>query len=108
MLQTSLCFQLTGHRIQKPGGEKCGKKRRVSDRPAVQALTATCVSQRAAREGANAGSEADEEAADDALGRPDDEQLVVDRGGIVGIAEQIADADAALPSACRASSNGSA
>src|SRR6478672_2922765 len=41
--------------------------------------------------------EPDQETADDPLGGADDEQFVVDRGWIVWIVEQVADADQHLP-----------
>src|SRR5574338_532171 len=48
--------------------------------------------------GSSGSSESDEEAADDPLWRPYDEQLVVHRAGRRGIAEQVPDADEHLPS----------
>src|SRR4029079_17970618 len=42
--------------------------------------------------------EPDEDAADDAFGRPDDEELVIHRARIAGIAEEVAQADEHFPS----------
>src|SRR4051794_233312 len=47
--------------------------------------------------GAAGSSEPDEEPADDALGRPDDEQFVVDRAGVGRIPEQVPHADQYFP-----------
>ena len=53
-------------------------------------------------------SEPNQDSADDALRRPDDEQLVVDGRRIGGIAEQVAQADEHFPLACPRTLNGSA
>src|SRR3989304_9811015 len=70
-------FQRHGARLQKTGSPGPTQKNRASGRPDGQMQ---------GRHGRD--SESDEEAAHDPLGRPDHEELVVQRRRIVGIGEQ--------------------
>jgi hypothetical protein len=84
-----LRFQRSGHLIQKTGAKKIGKKG-GSLRPALRTSGPA--------EATPFRSESNEEPAHHALGRPDDEQLVVDGRGIVRIPEQVPKADEDFPS----------